>query len=55
MIKDIKEVKNCPECGSMNLSYIESEEQVVCKDCGLVFEPLSTSEEKAFEKAHGIE
>ena len=54
MVKDIKEVKECPDCGSKNLRYNEKRHQVICGDCGLIYEPLAPKLEKKFEKAHGI-
>jgi transcription initiation factor TFIIIB Brf1 subunit/transcription initiation factor TFIIB len=54
MIKSIKEIKECPECGSDNISYNEKKQQVVCKTCGLIFEPLAPDAEKKFEKASGL-
>lgn len=55
MIKDIKEIKECPECGSENISHMEKEQQVVCRDCGMIFEPMAPEREKKFEKAAGFE
>ncbi len=55
MIKDIKEVKECPECGSDNIFHNEKKQQVVCKTCGLIFEPLTPDAEKKFEKASGLD
>ncbi|MBI4017041.1 MAG: hypothetical protein HY363_05105 [Candidatus Aenigmarchaeota archaeon] len=40
MIKDIHEIKECPDCASMNIIYGETRDQVICKDCGLIFEPF---------------
>ncbi len=54
MIKDIHEVKTCPECGSNNITYNEKNLQVICKTCGLIFEPLTLEKEEKFEKAAGI-
>jgi len=36
---EIKDIKECPECGSSNLVYLEDKEQVVCKVCGNIYEP----------------
>ena len=55
MIKDIKEVKECPECGSTNIIYNEKKQQVTCRDCGMIFEPMAPETEEKFEKAAGIE
>ena len=42
----------CPECGSNNVLYNKKRQQIVCKDCGDIFEELTPDEEKKFEKAH---
>lgn len=33
-----KFIKNCPECGSVNLQYDEKRGEVVCRGCGLVLD-----------------
>jgi ribosomal protein S27E len=56
MIKNIHEVNSCPECGSENIIYKDEEQQVICEDCGMIFEPLgSKEEEEEFEEVAGIE
>jgi transcription initiation factor TFIIIB Brf1 subunit/transcription initiation factor TFIIB len=42
----------CPECGSNNVLFNEKKQQIVCRDCGAIFEELMPEEEKQFEKAH---
>ena len=54
MIKDIHKIKTCPDCGSQNISYKEKKNQVICGDCGLIFEPLAPKAEKRFEKTHNL-
>jgi len=54
MISNIREVKECPQCGSLDLVYREAQEQVVCKDCGMIFEPLPPLEEEEFERVAGM-
>jgi len=54
MIKNIHQVKECPDCASTNISYDDKEDQVVCKDCGLIFEPMDPKDEEVFEKTHKI-
>lgn len=54
MINNIREIKECPECASDNIVYRDKKDQVICKDCGLVFEPLEPETEKKFEKSTGI-
>ena len=55
MIKDIHEVKECPECASTNIIYNDDKQQVLCKECGMIFEPMVPETEEKFEKAAGIE
>ena len=42
----------CAECGSNNVNYVERTQQIVCKECGAIFEELTPEQEKKFEKAH---
>ena len=42
----------CAECRSNNVHYNEKTQQIICKDCGAIFEELTPEEEKKFEKAH---
>lgn len=51
MIKDVKELKECPECGSTDITIVEEKNQLVCKSCGLVYEPMAKEREEQFEKA----
>ncbi|MEK6961311.1 MAG: hypothetical protein AABX47_09140 [Nanoarchaeota archaeon] len=53
MIASIYEVRECPECSGTNLSYLEERDQVVCRECGLVYEPLTPSEDKKLVKTSG--
>lgn len=54
MIDDINKIKECPDCASMNIVYSISRDQIICKDCGLIFEPLAPEVEATFEKPHGV-
>ena len=33
--------QTCPVCGSLNVIVVEERDQIICKDCGVVFEPLT--------------
>ena len=55
MIKDIHDVKECPECASQNITHNDKKQQVICRDCGMIFEPLAPEAEKKFEKASGLD
>lgn len=54
MITDIKDVKKCPDCYGEELIYKDQDDQVVCRTCGGIFEPLTPKEEVEFEKTHDI-
>jgi len=54
MITKITHVKECLDCAGTNLRYDMEKQQVICRDCGLIYEPLAPRIEKKFEKAHGI-
>ncbi len=55
MIGNIHEVKECPDCASENIVYDNERDQVICRDCGLIYEPLTPADEERFELAHGEE
>ena len=38
------DVKECPDCASHNIVYSEVREQIICHDCGLIFEPFQAVE-----------
>jgi len=38
---DIKEITSCPDCGSTNIIHGTMRDQIICRDCGLIFEPLA--------------
>jgi|TARA_B100001971_G_C18251962_1_gene578975 transcription initiation factor TFIIIB Brf1 subunit/transcription initiation factor TFIIB len=42
----------CPECGSSNVKYNKSKDEIICRDCGAIFSQLTPKEEKRFEEAH---
>lgn len=46
MAEDLRKIKSCPECGGTNIAYKESENQIICKDCGLIYEPLAEKTKK---------
>jgi transcription initiation factor TFIIIB Brf1 subunit/transcription initiation factor TFIIB len=54
MIRDVKDVKACPECGSANIVCNEDKQQVICKDCGAIYEPLTSKDEKNLEDASDV-
>lgn len=38
--KDIRSMNECPDCASMNIVH-GMREQIICRDCGLIFEPFA--------------
>lgn len=38
----------------MNIRYSKVREQIACKDCGLIFEPLEPELAERFERASGL-
>jgi len=54
MIRDIKDISECPDCASTNIVHNQRREQVICRDCGLIFEPLAPAMEEKFERSHGM-
>jgi transcription initiation factor TFIIIB Brf1 subunit/transcription initiation factor TFIIB len=45
MVGDIRDIRECPDCASPNIVHEYEREQVICRDCGLIYEP--TVEEAA--------
>ena len=43
---EIKDINECPDCASAEIVRKADTEQVICKDCGLIFEPFLTPAEK---------
>ena len=33
----IAKMKECPECGSLDIIYNKTENELICKDCGLIY------------------
>lgn len=36
---DLTTIDECPDCASQNIVFSRDREQVICRDCGLIFEP----------------
>ena len=51
---NINEIKECPDCASPNIVRNEEREQIICRECGLIYEPLTPVEEELFEKTHNL-
>jgi len=40
----LQSISECPDCASQNIVHSTMRDQVICKDCGLVFEPFAPIE-----------
>jgi hypothetical protein len=40
MVKSIYEITECPQCASQNIIHNAKSLQIICKDCGLIYDPL---------------
>ncbi|MBS3121638.1 hypothetical protein J4434_02025 [Candidatus Woesearchaeota archaeon] len=47
-------LRQCPECGSDNVKYMEKEDKLYCNDCGEIFAVLTKKQEKKFEKVSDV-
>ncbi|MBI4918433.1 hypothetical protein HY837_00760 [archaeon] len=53
-MEELKKIKECPDCASMNILYSQMRDQVICRDCGLIFEPLVPEINSKVEKSHSL-
>ncbi|MBN2111632.1 hypothetical protein JW707_00885 [Candidatus Woesearchaeota archaeon] len=51
-VTSIRQIKECPDCASVNLIYNEEREQIICRECGLIYEPLAPQLESKMDAAH---
>ena len=49
---DTKDIKECPDCASTNIIHETFRDQVICRDCGLIFEPLTPQVQAQYDRAH---
>ena len=54
MTIELSKLKQCPSCGSENIIYDKSKDEIICKDCRDIFSEMSKEEEEKFEKASDI-
>ena len=52
--KDITEIKECPDCGSLNIQHNAEKQQIICLDCGLIYQPLPPEIQQKFEESHEV-
>jgi transcription initiation factor TFIIIB Brf1 subunit/transcription initiation factor TFIIB len=38
---NLKGIGECPDCASQNIVHGTMRDQIICRDCGLIFEPLA--------------
>ncbi|MBI4140529.1 hypothetical protein HY485_01685 [Candidatus Woesearchaeota archaeon] len=48
--KEVAEINECPACASLNIVQNTQREQIVCKDCGIIFQPTPLLEGTTAEK-----
>ena len=48
--REKKRRKECVDCGSSNIIFDPETEQLICQDCGLIFEELPPDMESKYEK-----
>ncbi len=41
---NLTNIKECPDCASVNILFSQAREQVICRECGLIFEPFVAEE-----------
>jgi len=46
--REVKRRKDCPDCGSANITFDPETEQLICQDCGSIFEELPPDMEKKY-------
>ncbi len=50
--KETARRKDCPDCGSNNILYESTTEQLICHDCGLIFEELLPEVEEEYDRVN---
>lgn len=50
----LKEVNQCPQCGSSNIIYSGQKDEIICKDCGAITSELTPDMQKKLEKASEV-
>ena len=51
---ELKDIKQCPECGSSNIIYSEKKDEIICRDCGAITSKLTPKMQKKLEKASEV-
>lgn len=37
----LQSIEECPDCASQNIVHGMMRDQIICRDCGLIFEPFA--------------
>ncbi|MFC1741145.1 TFIIB-type zinc ribbon-containing protein [Nanoarchaeota archaeon] len=48
--RESKRRKDCPDCGSVNILFDADTEQIICHDCGLMFEEIPPEFAKRYDE-----
>lgn len=43
----LENITECPDCASQNIVHGMMRDQIICRDCGLIFEPLAPAAKPA--------
>lgn len=41
-----KKLKSCPQCGSDNIYYDKEKDELICRECGLIFAEVAGEKKK---------
>ena len=50
----LSKLKECPDCGSTDINYKKKEDELICRECGLILTEFPPDLEEKFEKSHGM-
>lgn len=51
---ELKDIEQCPACGSSNIIYDEKRDEIACQDCSEMFAELTQEMEKKYEEASDV-
>jgi len=46
----LEDVNECPDCASQNIVHGMMRDQIICRDCGSIFEPLAPAQKSVPKK-----
>lgn len=50
----LKDLKQCPECGSDKVVYKKNDDELVCRECGAITSELTPELEAQLERASEV-